>query len=69
MSHEHMEHVHITHHITHHITSLRVPPQAEEIGLNIITTAKISTSFHGSPRKFQTSFHRSTQNFIEIFTE
>jgi len=46
-----------------------VCPRAEEIGLKIIRTAKISTSFHGSPRKFRTRFHRSPQNFKEVFME
>ena len=40
-----------------------------EIGLEIITTAKITTNFHGSPCEFQTNLHGSPQNFKEIFTE
>jgi len=32
-------------------------PQTEEIGLEIITTTKISTNFRGSPRNFETDFH------------
>ena len=44
-------------------------PQTEEIGLEIITTAKISTSFHRSPRNFQTSFHGSPTNFKQFLPE
>jgi len=43
--------------------------QTEEIGHKIITTAKISSIFNGSPRNFQTSFHRTFQNFKQFFTE
>jgi len=49
---------------------IRYPsPQTEEIGLEIIETAKISTNFHGSPRNFQTSFHGSHQDFKQVFAE
>jgi len=42
--------------------SPRIPlPQAEEVGSQIITTAKISTNFHRSPRTYQTSFLRSSK--------
>ena len=40
--------------------------QTEEIGLQIITTVKISTSFHGSARIYQTRFHESP-NFHTSF--
>jgi len=49
-------------------SQLDTKPHMEEIGLKIITTAKISTSFHGSPRNFQTSFHGSSENFRQVFT-
>jgi len=39
-------------------------PQMEEIGLKIMTTAKISTNFRGSPRNFRTDF----QNFKQDLT-
>ena len=45
-----------------------IAPQAEEIRLEIITTAEISTSFHGSPGDFQTSFHGIAQDFKQVFT-
>ena len=44
-------------------------PQTEEIGLEIITTATIPTSFHGSPRTFQSSFHGNPQISNQVFAE
>jgi len=38
-------------------------PQTEEVGLEIITTAKLSTSFHGSLCNFQTGFHGIPRKF------
>ena len=43
-------------------------PRAEEIRLEIITTAEISTICHGSPRNFQTSFHGSPQHLKGVLT-
>jgi hypothetical protein len=47
-----------------------VEPQTEEIGIKTIATAKISTSFHGSPCDFKQvlKFSRGPQNFKQIFT-
>jgi len=42
----------MTHSCVWHDSFICVTPQAEEIGLKIITTAKISKSCHGSPRSF-----------------
>ena len=51
-----------------HLTPRRRSP-TEEIGLEIMTTATVSnTSFLGSPHRFQTRFHESTQNFKQVFT-
>jgi len=44
-------------------------PKTEEIALQIITTAKIPTSFHLNPRNFQTSFHGSPKIFQQKFIE
>jgi len=41
----------------------RITPHAEEIRLQIMTTAKISTSFPGSTRTFPTRFHGSSRDF------
>ena len=43
-------------------------PQTKKIRLKIITTAKNSSSFHGSPRDFQTSSYGSPRNFKQVFT-
>jgi len=43
-------------------TGCHYHPQTEEIRLEIITIADISTSFHGSTRNFQTRFHGSLKN-------
>ena len=40
----------------------------EEIGLEIISTAKVSNKFLLSPRTFLTSFHGIPQNFKHVFT-
>jgi len=37
--------------------------------VELITTSKISTSFHGIPRIFQTGFHRILKKFEQFFTE
>jgi len=52
---------------TPHMNGYCLMPQTEEKELKIITTAKISTSFHGNPCVFQTSFHGRPQNFIIVF--
>jgi len=44
-------------------------PQTEEIRLRIITTAKMSTNFRGSPHNFQTSCHGRPQKSNEVFTK
>ena len=43
-------------------------PRAEEIGRQIITTAKISNKFSLSTCNFQTIFHGIPQKFKHIFT-
>ena len=41
----------------------RITPHTQEIRLQIMTTAKISTSFPGSTRTFPTRFHGSSRDF------
>jgi len=54
--------------MTHSCVWFSLYRQTGEIGLDIITTAKISTSFHGSPFNFPTSFHGSPENVRQVFT-
>jgi len=47
--------------------SCHVKPPTEEIQLGIITTAKISTSFHGRPRNIHTNFQWSPHILQRVF--
>jgi len=52
---------------THAFNIFCVQPQTEEIGLQITSTTKISTSFHRNALNFHTSFHGSPKHFEHFF--
>jgi len=53
---------------THKSTPSVEAPHTEEIGLKMMATANFPTTFHRSPRTYQTRFLGSPQNFEQVST-